>query len=74
MSGQVYTSAEEYYFLDACDTSKSNWMRYVNPAYSPDAQNLVAVQHEVSRKLRISTGKAVSGEATELAQMSQFTL
>ncbi|XP_037080446.1 PR domain zinc finger protein 1-like isoform X1 [Pollicipes pollicipes] len=43
---QVYTSKDDYYFLDACDTRKSNWMRYVNPAFSPDSQNLVACQHE----------------------------
>lgn len=43
---RVYTTNDDYYFLDACDTSKSNWMRYVNPAFSPDSQNLVAVQHE----------------------------
>ncbi|KAF0295828.1 PR domain zinc finger protein 1 [Amphibalanus amphitrite] len=43
---RVYTSSDDYYFLDARDTSKSNWMRYVNPAFSPNSQNLVAVQHE----------------------------
>ena len=53
---QVYTSKDDYYFLDACDTSKSNWMRYVNPALSPESQNLVAVQHEVRRRAGLTAG------------------
>lgn len=45
---RIYTSSSEYYFLDACDVGKSNWMRFVSPAFSPDTQNLVACQYEES--------------------------
>lgn len=32
------------HFVDAYDLSKSNWMRFVNPASSSTKQNLVACQ------------------------------
>lgn len=41
---RVYTSADDYYYIDAFDVCKANWMRYVNPAYSSESQNLVACQ------------------------------
>lgn len=44
---QVYKNNELFYYIDGYDESKSNWMRYVNPAYSSQAQNLIAYQHEV---------------------------
>ncbi|OTF74632.1 Protein lysine methyltransferase-like protein [Euroglyphus maynei] len=36
----------DYYYIDGADPDKSNWMRFVNPAYSSIAQNLVACQVE----------------------------
>ena len=44
---QVYKDNELFYYMDGYDTSKSNWMRYVNPAYSSAAQNLIACQYKV---------------------------
>ncbi|XP_065201823.1 PR domain zinc finger protein 1-like isoform X2 [Planococcus citri] len=43
---RVYKDNELYYYIDGYDVSKSNWMRYVNPAYSSEAQNLIAYQYE----------------------------
>ena len=37
-----------YYYIDGLDTSKANWMRHVNPAYSPENQNLIACQHDMN--------------------------
>lgn len=39
-------STEDYYYIDGADPNLSNWMRYVNPAYSSVTQNLVACQVE----------------------------
>lgn len=33
-----------YHYIDGADITKANWMRYVNPAYSSESQNLVACQ------------------------------
>jgi hypothetical protein len=44
---QVYKDNELFYYMDGYDTSKSNWMRYVNPAYSSVSQNLIACQYKV---------------------------
>ncbi|UYV80877.1 PRDM1 [Cordylochernes scorpioides] len=41
---RVYESPDRYQYLDGFDVTKSNWMRFVNPAYSSDRQNLVACQ------------------------------
>lgn len=41
---RVYTGKNEYHYIDGFDVSKANWMRYVNPAYSSESQNLVACQ------------------------------
>lgn len=43
---RVYKDNELYHYIDAFDVSKSNWMRYVNPAYSSEAQNLIAYQYD----------------------------
>ncbi|XP_071546612.1 uncharacterized protein [Panulirus ornatus] len=43
---EVYRGDELYYYIDGYDTSKANWMRYVNPAYSSEAQNLIACQYK----------------------------
>ncbi|KAL9901477.1 uncharacterized protein LOC119645136 isoform X3 [Glossina fuscipes] len=37
---------DDFYYLDGSDRSQSNWMRYVASAYSLDAMNLVACQHQ----------------------------
>ncbi|XP_045118744.1 transcriptional activator GLI3-like isoform X2 [Portunus trituberculatus] len=43
---EVYRGDELYYYIDGYDTSRANWMRYVNPAYSSDSQNLIACQYK----------------------------
>src|SRR6218665_2380683 len=35
---------QDFHYIDGADPSCSNWMRYVNPAYSAGTQNLVACQ------------------------------
>lgn len=45
---QVYKDNELYYYIDGYDTSKANWMRYVNPAYSSESQNLIACQYKMN--------------------------
>lgn len=47
---QVYKENELYYYIDGYDTTRANWMRYVNPAYSSEAQNLIACQYKVGRR------------------------
>ncbi|XP_022249786.1 PR domain zinc finger protein 1-like [Limulus polyphemus] len=42
--GMVYSDSDNFFYIDGFDTSKANWMRYVNPAYSTESQNLVACQ------------------------------
>ncbi|XP_044002035.1 GATA zinc finger domain-containing protein 14 isoform X1 [Aphidius gifuensis] len=44
---RVYRNNEIFYYIDGYDVQKSNWMRYVNPAYSSESQNLIAGQHEM---------------------------
>ncbi|RWS17893.1 PR domain zinc finger protein 1-like protein [Dinothrombium tinctorium] len=42
---RVYTNGnDDYHYIDGYEVSKANWMRYVNPAYSSESQNLVACQ------------------------------
>ncbi|CAH0776846.1 unnamed protein product [Bemisia tabaci] len=36
-----------FYYIDGYDVTKSNWMRYVNPAYSAQSQNLIACQYKM---------------------------
>ncbi|XP_053209623.1 PR domain zinc finger protein 1-like isoform X2 [Panonychus citri] len=41
---RVYRDKSEYDYIDGYDVTKANWMRYVNPAFSSESQNLVACQ------------------------------
>lgn len=34
----------DFFYVDGADPERSNWMRFVNPAYSSGTQNLVACQ------------------------------
>ncbi|GAB6024081.1 PR domain containing [Chamberlinius hualienensis] len=43
---RIWDGDELQFTVDASDIAKSNWMRFVNPAYSSSNQNLVAFQHE----------------------------
>ncbi|KAB0802283.1 hypothetical protein PPYR_04469 [Photinus pyralis] len=45
---KIYKDNELYYYIDGYDTSKANWMRYVNPAYSSESQNLIACQYKMN--------------------------
>ncbi|KAK9512464.1 hypothetical protein O3M35_000894 [Rhynocoris fuscipes] len=45
---RVYKENQLFYYIDGYDVSKSNWMRYVNPAYSSESQNLIACQYKMS--------------------------
>ena len=46
----MYTEDNELeHYIDGYDTSRSNWMRFVNPAMTAESQNLVACQHNVSK-------------------------
>ncbi|XP_065332689.1 PR domain zinc finger protein 1 isoform X1 [Cloeon dipterum] len=45
---RIYNDNESYYYLDGCDVSKANWMRYVNPADSAESQNLIACQYKTN--------------------------
>uniref|UniRef100_V9KCB2 PR domain zinc finger protein 1 n=1 Tax=Callorhinchus milii TaxID=7868 RepID=V9KCB2_CALMI len=42
---EIYSAGRLHHFLDGYNIHKSNWMRYVNPARSPEEQNLVACQN-----------------------------
>ncbi|CAH0556950.1 unnamed protein product [Brassicogethes aeneus] len=48
MPDKIYKDNELYYYIDGFDTSKANWMRYVNPAYSSESQNLIACQYKMN--------------------------
>ncbi|CAG7734063.1 unnamed protein product, partial [Allacma fusca] len=43
----VYKEDDLCYFIDGYDTTKANWMRFVNPAYSSESQNLIACQYKM---------------------------
>uniref|UniRef100_A0A1B6K1P1 PR domain zinc finger protein 1 n=3 Tax=Homalodisca liturata TaxID=320908 RepID=A0A1B6K1P1_9HEMI len=45
---KVYKDNQLFYYIDGFDTGKANWMRYVNPAYSSESQNLIACQHQMN--------------------------
>ncbi|CAG2108232.1 unnamed protein product [Medioppia subpectinata] len=51
------SGGESYHYIDGFDATKANWMRYVNPAYSNESQNLVACQ--VKRHIYFYTIKPV---------------
>ncbi|XP_029929141.1 PR domain zinc finger protein 1a isoform X2 [Myripristis murdjan] len=42
---RIYADGEFRHFVDGLDESRSNWMRYVNPAHSAAEQNLAACQN-----------------------------
>lgn len=42
---QIYSGGELHHFIDGFNEDKSNWMRYVNPGYSVQEQNLAACQN-----------------------------
>ncbi|NWS37628.1 PRDM1 protein, partial [Probosciger aterrimus] len=42
---RIYSSGELHHFIDGFNEDKSNWMRYVNPGYSVQEQNLAACQN-----------------------------
>ncbi|XP_066143195.1 PR domain zinc finger protein 1 isoform X2 [Euwallacea fornicatus] len=45
---RIYKDNELFYYIDGYDISKANWMRYVNPAYSSESQNLIACQYKMN--------------------------
>ncbi|XP_033495718.1 PR domain zinc finger protein 1a [Epinephelus lanceolatus] len=42
---RIYEGQEFHHFVDGLDETRSNWMRYVNPAHSAAEQNLAACQN-----------------------------
>ncbi|XP_070691129.1 PR domain zinc finger protein 1a [Pempheris klunzingeri] len=42
---RIYVDREFHHFVDGLDETRSNWMRYVNPAHSAAEQNLAACQN-----------------------------
>ncbi|KAM4579678.1 PR domain zinc finger protein 1a [Odontesthes bonariensis] len=42
---RIYEDEEFHHFVDGLDETRSNWMRYVNPAHSASEQNLAACQN-----------------------------
>lgn len=42
---RIYEDREFHHFVDGLDETRSNWMRYVNPAHSVAEQNLAACQN-----------------------------
>uniref|UniRef100_A0A3B4Y107 PR domain zinc finger protein 1 n=1 Tax=Seriola lalandi dorsalis TaxID=1841481 RepID=A0A3B4Y107_SERLL len=42
---RIYADGEFHHFVDGLDETRSNWMRYVNPAHSAAEQNLAACQN-----------------------------
>ncbi|KAK7877773.1 hypothetical protein WMY93_030587 [Mugilogobius chulae] len=42
---RIYEDGELHHFVDGLDESRSNWMRYVNPAHSEADQNVSACQN-----------------------------
>uniref|UniRef100_UPI0037E73B5A PR domain zinc finger protein 1a n=1 Tax=Semicossyphus pulcher TaxID=241346 RepID=UPI0037E73B5A len=42
---RIYADDEFHHFVDGLDETRSNWMRYVNPAHSATEQNLAACQN-----------------------------
>ncbi|ERL87138.1 hypothetical protein D910_04538, partial [Dendroctonus ponderosae] len=45
---RIYKGNELFYYIDGYDVSKANWMRFVNPAYSSETQNLIACQYKMN--------------------------
>lgn len=44
---RIFVDGEFHHFVDGLDETRSNWMRYVNPAHSAAEQNLAACQNGV---------------------------
>lgn len=42
---QIFADGDFHHFVDGLDETRSNWMRYVNPAHSAAEQNLAACQN-----------------------------
>ncbi|XP_078108239.1 PR domain zinc finger protein 1a [Sander vitreus] len=42
---RIYEDREFHHFVDGLDETRSNWMRYVNPAHSATEQNIAACQN-----------------------------
>ncbi|XP_054477507.1 PR domain zinc finger protein 1a [Anoplopoma fimbria] len=42
---RIYKGQEFHHFVDGLDETRSNWMRYVNPAHSAAEQNIAACQN-----------------------------
>lgn len=42
---RIFVDDEFHHFVDGLDETRSNWMRYVNPAHSAAEQNLAACQN-----------------------------
>ncbi|KAM9806707.1 PR domain zinc finger protein 1a isoform 1-T2 [Syngnathus typhle] len=42
---RIYADGDFHHFVDGLDESRSNWMRYVNPAHSAAEQNVAACQN-----------------------------
>ncbi|KAL6109820.1 prdm1 [Pungitius sinensis] len=42
---RIYEGRDFHHFVDGLDETRSNWMRYVNPAHSAAEQNLAACQN-----------------------------
>ena len=60
---QIYENGELQHYIDGQDVSRSNWMRYVNPAQFSHHQNLVACQ--VNRDVYFYTIRSIPAD-TEL--------
>jgi len=43
---QLFKKGQPSHFVDAEEKTASNWMRYVNSAYTEEEKNLVAVQFD----------------------------
>ncbi|XP_034409100.1 PR domain zinc finger protein 1a [Cyclopterus lumpus] len=44
---RIYEDQDFHHFVDGLDETRSNWMRYVNPAHSAAEQNIAACQNGV---------------------------
>lgn len=54
---RIYNAPDSYYYIDGYNLNKANWMRFVNPAYSSEMQNLVACQ--IKEKIYFYTIKPI---------------
>ncbi|XP_078068540.1 PR domain zinc finger protein 1a [Mustelus asterias] len=69
---RVYSNGDLHHFIDGFDESKSNWMRYVNPAHSKQEQCLAACQNGMD--IYFYTVKAIpTNEELLVWYSSEFT-